>query len=258
MPMAADPFVEYYESQSASPAATQHFVRLRDLLLRIRGDAVGGRVLQIADIGCGAGTFSRLWTEAGCRVNGLDVNPALIRIARQRAAADGMEIEFSVGSAESLPWPDGKFDIVVMPELLEHVPNWRECLSEAARVLRQEGILHVSTTNRLCPVQQEFDLPAYSWYPGWLKQRCLERARTTRREWVHHAEYPAVNWFDPYSLAAEFRRLALQPMDRFEIFACYGDDSRKRGVGRLATTLAPVRFVGHVLTPSSTIVGRKQ
>jgi len=254
--MSSDPFVEYYEAQSASRETVEHFHRLRDLLLRVLGHGRGARTL-VADIGCGAGTFSRICAEAGCEVHGLDVNPALIEIARQRAGADSNAVEFRVGSADALPWPDSAFDIVVMPELLEHVPNWRACLAQAARILRPGGILYVSTTNRLCPVQQEFDLPAYSWYPGWLKERCLKIAMTTRREWVNHATYPALNWFDPYRLAAEFAKLGLGSLDRFDLLAGYGENPRKRRIGQLATMFRAVRLIGHVLSSGTTMVGRK-
>ena len=256
--MTTDPFVDYYESQSAAPQTIEHFLRLRDLLLSVLGQPGMGSGAKVADIGCGAGTFSRLWAEAGCRVMGLDVNPALVDIARKRAGSDGIAIDFRVGSADALPWPDSTFDIVVMPELLEHVPKWRACLAEASRVLRTGGVLYVSTTNRLCPVQQEFDLPAYSWYPAWLKRRCLELAMTTHREWVNHAKYPAVNWFDPYLLATEFRALGLEPMDRFEVFAGFGNSSAKQALGRVAAKIPPLRFAGHVFSSGTTLIGRKR
>jgi 2-polyprenyl-3-methyl-5-hydroxy-6-metoxy-1,4-benzoquinol methylase len=53
-------------------------------------------------------------------------------------------------------------DVCLLPELLEHVADWQSCLNEAARVLRPGGLLYLSTTNVLCPRQQEFNLPLYS------------------------------------------------------------------------------------------------
>lgn len=255
-----DPFVEYYKGQSEAPATREHFLRLRDLLLKVHGRGDGsGNAPRVADIGCGAGTFSRIWAEAGCVVSGVDVNPKLIEIGRARAVAEGGKLDFQVGSAVSLPWPAAQFDIVALPELLEHVHEWHQCLSEAARVLRPGGILFVSTTNRLCPKQQEFDLPLYSWYPGWLKRRCLRLSTTTRREWVSHALYPAEHWFDPYWLGAELRKLGLVPLDRFDLLAGFAEEgSKKRLAGRIAQLLPPLRFLGHVLTPSTLLVGTKR
>lgn len=255
--MGHDPFVEYYEKQSASPEMVEHFHRLRDvLLIAMRGRGDGSR-LRVADIGCGPGAFSTVMAQAGCEVEAIDINEALVRIGNERARTAGMAITFHTGSAESLPWPTASFDIVAMPELLEHVPGWQACLAEAARVLKRAGVLYLSTTNRLCPVQQEFSLPLYSWYPGWLKRRCLALAMTTRREWVNYATFPAVNWFDPYSLGAALRGLGLVPIDRFAMWAEFSTDRRKRRIGRAMGAIAPLRFLGHVLSPGTMLIGRK-
>jgi 2-polyprenyl-6-hydroxyphenyl methylase/3-demethylubiquinone-9 3-methyltransferase len=254
----SDPFVSYYEAQSESKATQDHFLRLRDLLSavlsKVRGASFG---VSVADIGCGAGTFSRMWAASGCSVSGIDVNERLIQIARARASAEGLRIDFRVGSADHLPWSDGSFDVVVMPELLEHIDDWRGCLSEASRILRGGGLLYVSTTNRLCPVQQEFELPMYSWYPGWIKRRCLVRATTTHMHWVNFARYPAVNWFDPYSLGAEFRRLGMEPLDRFDLLAAHSTDRAKRVIGRVTQKVGLLRFLGHVLSSGTALVGMK-
>jgi 2-polyprenyl-6-hydroxyphenyl methylase/3-demethylubiquinone-9 3-methyltransferase len=144
-----------------------------------------------------------------------------------------------------------------MPELLEHVADWRQCLGEAARVLDSEGLLLLSTTNRLCPKQQEFALPLYSWYPRSVKERCLARARTDRRHWVGYAEFPAIHWFDPYQLAVELRRLGMKPFDRFELWREISPSAVRRIIGRIVSALPPARFIGHVLTPSTLVIGRK-
>lgn len=255
--MDRDPFVAYYEKQSVSTDMVEHFHRLRDLLLAAAPPAMGGGRLRVADIGCGAGAFSALIAMAGCDVEGLDINEALIAIAKDRARAGGLSVQFHVGSADTLPWPDASFDVVAMPELLEHVPNWQGCIAEAARILKRNGIVYLSTTNRLCPVQREFTLPLYSWYPGWLKQRCLRLALTDHREWVNHAQFPAVNWFDPYMLGAAVARLGLTSSDRFAIWAQFSTDARKRRIGAALCAVAPLRLLGHALTPGTMLIARK-
>lgn len=255
--MSHDPFVDYYEKQSISAEMVEHFYRLRDLLLAASRGRGSEGPLRVADIGCGAGAFGAIMARAGCVVEGIDINESLIRIARERMAQQGLSIRFHCGSAESLPWPDASFDVVAMPELLEHVPGWQTCLAGASRILRRDGVLYLSTTNRLCPVQQEFTLPLYSWYPGWLKRRCLALAKTSHREWVNHAEFPAVNWFDPYSLGAELRRLGMMPIDRFGMWATLSENSRKRQIGAVVRSVAPLRFLGHVFSPGTMLIGRK-
>src|SRR5262245_20434817 len=110
-----DPFVEYYREQSEAPETHAHFLRLRRMLLNVFGVANTNAPLRVADIGCGAGSFSRIWADAGCEVGAVDINPELIDVARTRSATDGRHIDFRVGSAVALPWPTSSFDIVVLP-----------------------------------------------------------------------------------------------------------------------------------------------
>jgi 2-polyprenyl-6-hydroxyphenyl methylase/3-demethylubiquinone-9 3-methyltransferase len=252
-----DAFVAYYEHQSTTPETYQRFRQTRDQMLRLVPEARRNG-LRVADIGCGAGTSSQLWAEAGCVVRALDVNEGLIAIARNRSASFGSRIEYSVGFASQLPWPDASFDVVMLPELLEHVADWQVTLREATRVLDRGGLLYLSTTNYLCPIQHEFDLPLYSWYPAPLKKHCLALSLTTKPEWVNHAKYPALNWFSPYTLARELRSLGLAATDRFGMMARSSESKRKRWIARTISSVGPIHFLAHVLTPYTVMVGQKR
>jgi ubiquinone/menaquinone biosynthesis C-methylase UbiE len=248
-------FYRYYAAQSGGEQARSRFLAIQAALLK----ALGGEPapLNVADVGCGAGTQSRLWAERGHQVYGADINQALIALARRRANASGLDIVFDVASASALPWPDQSMDLCIVPELLEHVADWRGCLDEFLRVLRPGGALYISTTNALCPAQQEFSLPMYSWYPGFLKRRYEKLARTTRPELAGYATYPAVNWFTFYALRRQLARHGLVCLDRFDLA-----DPKRRGLaGRaalaLVRTLAPLRFCAHVATPYTVLLAFK-
>lgn len=252
-------FLDYYEQQSLSPGTVQRFSIVRDKALRLLASRRGatGHALQVADIGCGPGTQCRLWAKLGHHVHGLDVNAPLIELARRRAREDSLEIVFDVGSATDLPYPDSSMDVALLPELLEHVANWEGCLNEAVRILKPGGLLYLSTTNWLCPMQQEFSLPMYSWYPGFVKRKYERLAITTRPEIANHCKYPAVNWFSFYSLAKYLEERGFRCMDRFDML----ETENKGALSKLAVTLIrsipPLRFVGHVLTPSSIVFALK-
>lgn len=256
----SDPnFFDYYEQQSLSQETIQRFSLVRDKALRLiaAGNSSPGPVLQVADIGCGAGTQCRLWASLGHRVHGLDVNAPLIEVAKRRASEAGLDIAFDVGSATSLPYADSSMDVALLPELLEHVANWQDCLNEAARIVRPGGLLYLSTSSWLCPMQQEFNLPLYSWYPGFLKRKYERLAVTTRPEIANHCKYPAVNWFSFYALARYLEKQGFRSMDRFDMIETDNKGALAKMAVALIRALPPLRFFGHVLTPGSIVFAVK-
>lgn len=250
-------FYDYYASESESEAARQRFLGIQAAVLRIAGRTGMDATLDVADIGCGAGTQARLWAERGHRVFGLDVNEPLIWLARRRAAESGMVIRFEVGTATALPWADATMDVCLLPELLEHVDDWQSCISEAARVLRPGGLLYLSTTNVLCPVQEEFNLPMYSWYPKPVKRYCERLAMTTRPALAGHAKYPAVHWFSFYGLRDLLKPLGFSCLDRFDLMDLAAKGRLARFVVTALREVRLLRFLGHVATPSTYLVAVK-
>jgi 2-polyprenyl-3-methyl-5-hydroxy-6-metoxy-1,4-benzoquinol methylase len=226
-------FYDYYANESQSQATLSRFRGIQATVLRIAAQTEMRAQLHVADVGCGAGTQSRLWAERGHRVFGLDVNEPLIRLARQRAEETAVVVKYDVGTATALPWAEGTMDVCLLPELLEHVPDWQSCLNEAARVLRPGGLLYLSTTNVLCPRQQEFNLPLYSWYPRPLKRYCERLAVTTRPALASYATYPAVNWFSFYGLRDYLKPLGFRCLDRFDLI----DTANKGGLAQFTVTM---------------------
>jgi 2-polyprenyl-6-hydroxyphenyl methylase/3-demethylubiquinone-9 3-methyltransferase len=257
---ARDGFYEYYAQESLSESTLARFASTKALMERVlasRGAA--GRRLHVADIGCGAGTQCRMWADDGHTVVGCDLNEGLVELARQRAAEQGREdITFHVASAEALPIPDRSVDVCLAPELLEHVPDWESCLNEFARVLKPGGLLFASTTNVLCPIQQEYQLPLYSWYPGPLKRHFERVSVTTRPALVNHAAYPAVNWFSFYRLRDALAARGFEDsLDRFDCLAFEERGAAFRAVLSVIRALPPVRFMAHVATPYTVIVAAR-
>jgi 2-polyprenyl-6-hydroxyphenyl methylase/3-demethylubiquinone-9 3-methyltransferase len=252
------PFFEYYSRRSQTKEEIARFRSIRDCVLRVarRSRAVTSP-LEVADVGCGAGTQCIVWAESGHHAHGLDVNEPLLDLARQRAKEAGQEIGFHLGSATALPWADASMDVCLVLELLEHVADWKTCLIEFGRILRPGGILFLTTSNWLCPIQHEFNLPLYSWYPGFLKRRVERLASTTRPELANHATYPAVNWFSFFYLRQVLTNAGFQCLDRFDVM----DLSNKGKLARLIVSAArvapPLRWLAHVATPGTTIVARK-
>jgi len=252
-------FIAYYEQQSVSQETYARFKTVQQKLLNLEQvSGSGPRRLKVLDIGCGAGSQCQLWAELGHAVTGIDVNAALIDIARRRAAEARLAMHFDVGSATDLPYESESIDVCLIPELLEHVEDWQACLSEACRVLKPTGLLYLSTTNALCPVQQEFNLPLYSWYPRFLKRHYQTLAVTTRPELANYARYPAVHWFTFRKLSEFLEERGLRCLDRFDMIDVGRLSTGARMLVNLARGIAAVRWVGHVLTPGTSLFAIKE
>jgi ubiquinone/menaquinone biosynthesis C-methylase UbiE len=106
-----------------------------------------GEVLEVA-IGTG---LNLSHYPAGVRLTAVDVSPAMLAVARKRAADLGVPVELSEADAGELPFPDASFDTVVCTLALCSVPDDRAAIAEMNRVLRPGGQLllldHVAATN---------------------------------------------------------------------------------------------------------------
>jgi SAM-dependent methyltransferase len=98
----------------------------------------GARVLDIA---CGTGNVTIPLARRGAMVTGLDMTLGLLDEARARAVGEGLDIRFDEGFAETLPYPDASFDVVVSMFGIMFSPLPETVASEMARVLRPGGRL---------------------------------------------------------------------------------------------------------------------
>lgn len=85
------------------------------------------------------------------RVTGIDLSPAMLDIARRRAAELGKPVDVREGDAHNLPFADESFDSVVCTFSLCNIPDLPQAVSEMKRVLRPGGRLilvdHVRSTS---------------------------------------------------------------------------------------------------------------
>lgn len=101
--------------------------------------ATGGR--RVLDAGCGTGRLSRHLADAECAVDGLDLSPGMLAIARR----DQPDLACAIGSLTQLPFRDDAFDGVLLWYSLIHLPPEAlpRALAETARVLRPGGAVLV-------------------------------------------------------------------------------------------------------------------
>jgi SAM-dependent methyltransferase len=111
---------------------------------RVFALVLGGQgPLDALDIGCGTGFLSLELAGRGHRVTGIDFAPAMLALAKQKAAQAGADIRFDEGDAEQLPYPPGRFDLVITRHVLWTLPHPEAAIDEWQKVLRPGGRIAV-------------------------------------------------------------------------------------------------------------------
>jgi ubiquinone/menaquinone biosynthesis C-methylase UbiE len=95
---------------------------------------------EVLEIGIGTGRNLPYYPPA-VRVTGIDLTPAMLEVARQRAHELGREVDLRVDDAQALEMPNERFDTVVVTLALSSIPDDRQAVAEARRVLRPGGRL---------------------------------------------------------------------------------------------------------------------
>src|SRR5262245_46181498 len=133
-----------------------------------------GDILEVA-IGTGR---DLPFYPSGSRITGIELSPAMLAIARQRACDLGVDADLREGDAQALPFGDASFDTVVCVLSLCTIPDPARAIAEMARVLRPGGTLLL------------LDHIGSRWWPVWVVQRFLELFSARSGEYLTRRQLP--------------------------------------------------------------------
>lgn len=99
------------------------------------------RRARVLELGCGDGSSAIQLAGWGAEVEAIDISPARVEEARERAVVQGVHrATFHVMNAEELAFRDGTFDLVCGRAILHHL-DLERVLRELVRTLKPEGRL---------------------------------------------------------------------------------------------------------------------
>jgi SAM-dependent methyltransferase len=147
-----------YRSYTGTAAETyqRHFVPA--IATPVSAALLGAANLQpgerVLDVACGTGVIARLAAErvgSTGTVTGIDIAPDMIDVARSTPAPAQPPIDWHVGDAMSLPFPDGSYDVVGCQMGLMFMEDRLAAVREMRRVLADGGRVVVGTPGRIQP-----------------------------------------------------------------------------------------------------------
>ncbi|HZP37435.1 MAG TPA: class I SAM-dependent methyltransferase [Methylomirabilota bacterium] len=167
----------------------------------------GARGLSVLEVGCSFGHMTEYLAEQPevAEIHCFDTDAAFVEIVRAKVEEQGLGAVKEVlrlGNDETrrLPWPDGRFDLVLVVGVVEHLParNRRAQVDEYYRVLAPGGhIAILDTPNRLFPLEtHSIGLPLVQWLPSRLAYTYarLLRPRTFGRVPFSHFVADGTGW----------------------------------------------------------------
>jgi 2-polyprenyl-3-methyl-5-hydroxy-6-metoxy-1,4-benzoquinol methylase len=106
----------------------------------------------VLDAGCGTGSLSVALAELGHQVTGIDLSPAMLALAKKKAAAAGVSIRYELMDAAAPRLAAGRYQAVVCRHLLWALPEpaavlrrWARLLKPGGRLVLIEGFWHTGS-----------------------------------------------------------------------------------------------------------------
>ncbi len=147
---------------SVNPTRHEFFLEALDRFIDPERD------VRLLDVGCGGGYLAEAFAGGGCRVVGFDPSVPTIRTARLHTLRTGLRIDYGAALGEHLPFNSAEFDAVACCDVLEHVDDLDQVVSEASRVLKPGGLFFFDTINRtflswlaIIKISQDWRLTAF-------------------------------------------------------------------------------------------------
>ena len=116
------------------------------MILKLIGKLPGYPALRVLDLSCGDAKLLAALSADGCACTGSRFKEGDY-ILTDAGVPAGVEIVNNVNLMEKLPFPGGVFDVVLLEEVIEHLPNHGVVIDEISRVLKPGGWFVLSTPN---------------------------------------------------------------------------------------------------------------
>ncbi|MEM8781485.1 MAG: class I SAM-dependent methyltransferase [Planctomycetota bacterium] len=150
--------------------------------------------VDVLELGCGDGLVLEALRHSGANARGTTFRSRDDDYIRKRDHPEDLPIDHGVDLNVPIPYDDASFDVVVSTEVIEHLDNHRNFVTEALRVLRPGGVFVLTSVNlHRLPSRLAFFLTG----THLMKHRLItESVALSRMEEFHHrcVDFPLLHW----------------------------------------------------------------
>jgi ubiquinone/menaquinone biosynthesis C-methylase UbiE len=143
--------------------------------------------MRLLDVGSSTGIIDNSLADYFGTVVGIDIDSTAVAHASPLFKKDNLE--FQLGDAMNLQFPDNSFDVVICTEVYEHVPDAFRMMDEIFRVLKPNGVCYFAAANRIMLNEPHYNLPLLSVIPRPLANVYLRLMRKSRHYHELHYTY---------------------------------------------------------------------
>ena len=163
---------EYERTNYLSPITEKRYNQLLDKFEKYR------KTNRLLDIGSGSGFFLKTAKKRGWEVYGTEIDSGV------QSTNNEKDINMSYGEIDSIGFPEDYFDVVVHIEVIEHINNPNEYVSEIQKILRPGGITYLTTPNfnaiHRYRLKEKYDVISYPNHLCYYTKRTLKQLFKTK------------------------------------------------------------------------------
>ena len=191
--------------------------RKAETMVRVLSDFIGTPLdgLTLLNVGGSAGIIDSVLADHFGTVSNIDIDADAIRFARERFQRPNLE--FRVGDALAIDFPDGHFDVVVCSQVYEHVADAEQMMREIFRVLKPGGVCYFAASNRLMWNEPHYNLPLLSVVPRPLAHLYVRLAGRASQYHELHYSYCGLKRLVSRRVVHDYTKKMVDDPERFAI-----------------------------------------
>lgn len=186
-------------------------------MVRVLADFIGKPLgsLSVLNVGGSAGIIDNHLARSFGLVTGIDIDAHAIDFARTQFQRENLE--FRLGDALNLDFPDESYDVVICSQVYEHVPDAGKMMAEIFRVLKPGGVCYFAASNRLMWNEPHYNLPLLSVLPRPLAHLYVRAMRRASHYHELHFSYWGLRRLISRFILHDYTRRLVRDPDRFGV-----------------------------------------